>query len=172
MSGRLLLAIDMGNTNTVFAVYDGEDQLAQWRAATRADRTADEYAVWLGQLMEMEGVDKERIGAAVMASVVPEADFNLRSLCQRYYGCEPLEIGTSLDFGIELAVDRPQEVGADRIVNAVAAHARYPGALIVIDFGTATTFDVIAADGALLVDLADGSRRKVTAGEIYFGNGQ
>ena len=148
MSGGYLLAVDAGNTNTVFAVYDGDEQRGQWRAATRADRTADEYAVWLIQLLGLDDIDHKKIGAAIIASVVPETVFHLRTLCQRFYGCEPLIVGENTDVGAELAVDNPHEVGADRVVNAVAAHSRYPGALIVIDFGTATTFDVVDASGA------------------------
>ena len=148
MSGDLLLAIDAGNTNTVFAIYAGEDQRGQWRAATRADRTADEYAVWLIQLLGLDGIDHKQIGAAIIASVVPETVFHLRTLCQRYYGCTPLIVGENADIGAEVAVDNPHEVGADRVVNAVAAHGRYDGALIIIDFGTATTFDVVDASGA------------------------
>jgi type III pantothenate kinase len=145
---KLLLAIDAGNTNTVFAVYDGETQLGQWRAATRADRTADEYAVWLIQLLGLDGIDHKAIGETIISSVVPETVFNLRTLCQRFYNSEPLIIGENAEVGAELAVDNPHEVGADRVVNAVAAHNRYPGALIIIDFGTATTFDVVDGTGA------------------------
>lgn len=148
MTDKLLLAIDAGNTNTVFGIYRGKTPCGQWRAETRAGRTADEYAVWLNQLLDHDKIRPGDIGAAIIASVVPETVFNLRHLCQTYYGCEPLIIGQNVKIDIDIAVDNPHEVGADRIVNAVAAHSRYPGALIVIDFGTATTFDVIAADGA------------------------
>ncbi len=148
MTDKLLLAIDAGNTNTVFAVYDGDRQGGQWRAETRAGRTADEYAVWLNQLLGHDGIEPRRIGASIIASVVPETVFHLRSLCQDYYGCEALIVGENISIGVEVAVDNPHEVGADRVVNAVAAHSRYPGALIVIDFGTATTFDVIDSSGA------------------------
>jgi type III pantothenate kinase len=148
MSDRLLLAIDAGNTNIVFGIYQGETQRGQWRAETRTGRTADEYAVWLNQLLAHDGIEPSRINAAIIASVVPEAMFHLRGLCLKYYGCEPLIIGENVDIGVELAVDNPREVGADRVVNAVAAHSRYAGALIVIDFGTATTFDVIDSAGA------------------------
>ncbi len=148
MTAPLLLAIDAGNTNTVFAVYEGEVQRGQWRAATRADRTADEYVVWLTGLMTLAGIEPGDIGAAIVCSVVPETVYHLRTLCQRYYGCEPLIVGEGVDLGAEVDVDQPNEVGSDRVVNAVAAHNRYPGALIVIDFGTATTFDVIDAEGA------------------------
>ena len=148
MTTKLLLAIDAGNTNTVFAIYQGDEQRGQWRAETRAGRTADEYAVWLNQLLDHEAIDGRGIGAAIIASVVPETVFHLSGLCQDYYGCRPLIVGEGVHIGAELAVDNPDEVGADRVVNAVAAHSRYPGALIIIDFGTATTFDVVDASGA------------------------
>ena len=147
MSDRYLLAIDSGNTNTAFAVFQGETQRGEWRTATRADRTADEYAVWLSQLMGFEGLERADITASVICSVVPESVFNLRRLCQHYFGCEPLIVEPGSDVGIAIAVDQPHEVGADRIVNAVAAHSRYSGPLIIIDFGTATTFDVVDGDG-------------------------
>ena len=148
MADRILLAIDAGNTNTVFAIYQGDAQRGQWRAETRAGRTEDEYAVWLNQLLDHEAIDGRDIGAAIIASVVPETVFHLSGLCQDYYGYRPLIVGENVHIGAELAVDNPQEVGADRVVNAVAAHSRYPGALIIIDFGTATTFDVVDASGA------------------------
>ncbi len=144
----MLLAIDAGNTNIVFAVYDGETRKGLWRAGNDPHRTADEYAVWLMQLMDLEGVDAEAVDAGIVATVVPASLFNLRHLCQRYFGVSPLVIGDpGIDLGMALKVDNPSEVGADRIVNAVAAHSAYPGPLIVIDFGTATTFDVVDTAG-------------------------
>ncbi|UCH74648.1 MAG: type III pantothenate kinase [Rhodospirillales bacterium] len=144
----MLLAIDSGNTNVVFSVYDGDDPKGVWRCSNDARRTADEYMVWLTQLMEMEGVDRGRIDSAIIASVVPEALFHLVSLCHRYFGCEPMVVGEAgVDLGIEVLTDRPEQVGADRLVNAVAAHDRYHRPLIVVDFGTATTFDVVDDDG-------------------------
>ena len=143
----MLLAIDSGNTNTVFAVFDGERLVSQWRAATEADRTADEYAVWLGQLMGLESLTAADIDDAIVATVVPQTLFNLRLLCRRYFECEPIVVGEGVALGIEVRIDRPDEVGADRLVNAVAAHATYGEALIIVDFGTATTFDVVDADG-------------------------
>ena len=144
----MLIAIDSGNTNIVFAVYDGEVRKGLWRAGNDPHRTADEYAVWLMQLMDLEGVDAEAVDAGIVATVVPASLFNLRHLCQRYFGVSPLVIGDpGIDLGMALKVDNPSEVGADRIVNAVAAHSAYPGPLIVIDFGTATTFDVVDAAG-------------------------
>ena len=144
----MLLAIDSGNTNIVFAVYDGETRKGLWRAGNDPHRTADEYAVWLMQLMDLEGVDAEAVDAGIVATVVPASLFNLRHLCQRYFGVSPLVIGDpGIELGMALKVDNPSEVGADRIVNAVAAHSAYSGPLIVIDFGTATTFDVVDAAG-------------------------
>ena len=143
----MLLAIDSGNTNTVFAVYDGERLVSQWRAATDAERTADEYAVWLRQLMALESIEAGDIDGAIIATVVPQTLFNLRLLCRRFFACEPLVVGEGVELGIEVRIDRPDEVGADRLVNAVAARATYGEALIVVDFGTATTFDIVDADG-------------------------
>ncbi|MBS3961896.1 MAG: type III pantothenate kinase [Sandarakinorhabdus sp.] len=144
----MLLAIDVGNTNIVFAIVDGEDIRWRWRISTHSERTADEYAVWLNQLMEMEGADRAAIKAVIIASVVPQTLFNLRGLARRYVGVEPMVVGTAdVDYGMPINLPNPAEVGADRIVNAVAAHAIWPGDLIIIDFGTATTFDVVSAAG-------------------------
>ncbi|SDE09577.1 type III pantothenate kinase [Rhodospira trueperi] len=144
----MLLAIDCGNTNTVFAVYDGEDKRCEWRAASKSGRTADEMGVWLNQLMTMKGLEPSDITDTIIASVVPSAVYDLRLLCHRYFSAPPLVVGDpDVDLGLEILVDRPEEVGADRLVNTVAAHVTYPGALIVLDFGTATTFDVVDADG-------------------------
>jgi type III pantothenate kinase len=145
----MLLAIDAGNTNTVFAVHDGTDLRGRWRSVTNDVRTADEYGVWLIQLLALQGLGPKDITGCVIATVVPQALFNLRLLCRRYFGADALVIGDpDVKLGIEVRVDRPHAVGADRLVNAVAAHRQYGGALIVIDFGTATTFDIVGADGA------------------------
>ena len=147
----MILAIDSGNTNVVFAVQNGTDVQNQWRATTDAERTADEYMVWLSQLMALDGINPKEIDGAIIASVVPQALFNQRSLCRRYFNTTPLVVGDpGVDLGIEVKVDRPGEVGSDRLVNAVSAHSTYGEALIVVDFGTATTFDVIDEDGAYL----------------------
>ncbi len=147
----MLLAIDVGNTNIVFALFDGADKRGQWRSATDPRRTADEYAVWLGNLMAMRGFDPHAIQNAIIASVVPDATFNLRRLCEEHLRCQPMVVGeTGVDLGIRIAVDRPEEVGADRLVNAVAGYDRYGGPAILIDFGSATTFDVVGNDGAYL----------------------
>jgi len=144
----MLLAIDAGNTNIVFALYDGDHQRGVWRCATDCKRTADEYAVWLTQLMALKGVTPDDVTAAILASVVPGATFNLKRLCLDHFGCQPMEVGApGVTLGAASRINRPWEVGADRLVNAVAAAAYYTAPLIVIDFGTATTFDVVDPDG-------------------------
>jgi type III pantothenate kinase len=143
----MLLAIDAGNTNIVFAVFDGDHLRGEWRASTNVERTADELGVWLTQLLTIAGLTHTDIDAAIIASVVPAMVFNLKTLCRRYFRSEPLVVGDDgVDLGIGVLLDRPEEVGADRLVNAVAAHHDCKAPMIIIDFGTATTFDVV--DGA------------------------
>jgi type III pantothenate kinase len=145
----MLLAIEQGNTNTLFAVHDGKEWIAQWRSATHSTRTADEYAVWLSQLLAMAGLQLGVFDGCIISSVVPQSIFNLRNLSRRYLKVEPLVIGENVDLGIEVRIEKPSEAGADRLVNAIGAHVLYPGDLIIIDSGTATTFDVIASDGGM-----------------------
>lgn len=147
MESALLLAIEQGNTNTLFAIHDGADWIAQWRVATEASRTADEYAAWLYQLMAMRGLDFVAIDDCIISSVVPQSLFNLRKLSQRYFHKTPYVIGENAHLGIAVRIDKPKEAGADRLVNAVGGHIAYEGPLLIIDSGTATTFDVVAADG-------------------------
>ena len=147
MARKLLLAIDVGNTNTVFALYRERDALGQWRISTVRERTADEYAAALTQLMALKGYSHGDVGAAVISSVVPQALTPLKSMCREFFGCTARVVGDDLGVTIPVVVDNPREVGADRLVNAVAAHTRYHGPLIVVDFGTATTFDVIDEEG-------------------------
>jgi type III pantothenate kinase len=145
----MLLAIDAGNTNIVFALVEGGEIRARWRIATDARRTADEYAVWLHQLLELEGYGRDAVDAVIIATVVPRALHNLEVLASKYFRVEPLIAGQGdAAWPIELDVDEPQNVGADRALNVIAAHAKYPGDLIVIDFGTATTFDLVGSTGA------------------------
>lgn len=144
----MLLAIDAGNTNTVFALFDGETQLGTWRATTNVQRTADEYAVFLTTLMGQAGIDYTQVNEAIIGSVVPDVNFNLFKLCRLHFKCEPLLVGApGVETGIKVQIDRPEELGADRMINAVAGVSLYKTPLLIIDFGTATTFDVIDADG-------------------------
>ena len=145
----MLLAIDAGNTNVVVALVDGDEILHRWRIATDPRRTGDEYAVWLMQLLEIEGVERSAITQIIISTVVPRALHNLQVLADKYFKVPALVAGIApVDYGMEIDVDEPRSLGADRAVNAIAAHAKYPGDLIVVDFGTATTFDVVDQDGA------------------------
>ena len=145
----MLLAIDVGNTNTVFALHDARGFVAEWRCNTESVRTADQYFVWLTQLMTHAGLNPADIHDVVISNVAPATLFNLRVLCDRYFNTRPLVVGKSgCDLPVEVRVDNPVEVGADRLVNTVAAYRTYGPDLIVVDFGTATTFDVVDDDGA------------------------
>jgi type III pantothenate kinase len=145
----MLLAIDAGNTNVVFALVDGREIKTRWRIATDPRRTGDECAVWLHQLLELEGYSKADVTAAIIGTVVPRATHNLEVLASKYFGVEALIAGEGkAAWPIALDVDEPQNVGADRALNAIAVHDKCPGDVIVIDFGTATTFDIVDYNGA------------------------
>jgi type III pantothenate kinase len=144
----MLLVIDAGNTNVVFAIHDGTHWSGIWRIATEPQRTSDEYAVWLLALLAHSGLRREHVSRAVIGTVVPAALYHLRRLVRDWFDVEPLVARARLDWGFEIRVDQPDEVGADRLLNALAAHRTYGGPLIVVDFGTATTFDVVGPDGA------------------------
>jgi len=145
----MLLTIDAGNTNLVFALVEVGEIKTRWRIATDPRRTADEYAVWLHQLLELEGYAKSDVTGVIIGTVVPRALHNLKMLASKYFHVEPVVAGQGkAAWPIELDVEQPQSVGADRALNAIAAHAKHPGDLIVVDFGTATTFDVVDSAGA------------------------
>jgi len=145
----MLLAINSNNTNIKFALYDGEVRRGHWRIATDAKRTSDEYAVWISQLLALEDFGRADVTAAIVASVVPNTTQDLETLCRDFFKVEPLIFGRStMEHGVVAKVDRPEEVGADRLVNTLAAHRSYGGPCIVVDLGTATTFDVVDAEGA------------------------
>ena len=144
----MLLAINANNTNIKFALYDGDRPAGEWRIRTEPGRTADEYVAWLDHLMGLAGLAKGDVDASIIATVVPQALLHLRLLCREHFGSEPLVLGEpGVELGIGVLVDRPAEVGADRLANAVGGPLAYPGALIIVDFGTATTFDVVDAAG-------------------------
>lgn len=145
----MLLAIDIGNTNVVVALFEGRTIKARWRIATDPRRTGDEYAVWLMQLLSIRGISREAIQQIIVSTVVPRALHNIEVLCRNYFGVEPLIAGEgAAQYHIDVDVPEPRSLGADRAVNAIAAHAKYTGDLIVVDFGTATTLDVIDFNGA------------------------
>ncbi|MCF8495152.1 MAG: type III pantothenate kinase [Alphaproteobacteria bacterium] len=142
----MLLAVDTGNTNTVFAVYRQDTLLNSWRLRTVPGRSADEYAAFLNQVFDLAGIAWNEVGDIIISSVVPETNFHLSAFCSKYLGREPLFVTKDL-VDIALDITRPEDVGADRLVNAVAVQAYYTMPAIVIDFGTATTFDIIDAQG-------------------------
>ena len=144
----MLLTIDRGNTNTVFSIWDGTAFIATWRASTEWQRTADQYYVWLSSLMEFQKLDVE-ITDVIISSTVPRVVFNLRVLCDRYFNCRPYVVGKpDCLLPADPRVDEGTQIGPDRLVNTAGAYDRCGGNLIVVDFGTATTFDVVASDGA------------------------
>ncbi len=143
----MLLAVDVGNTNTVFAVYREREQLGQWRLSTDRERTAEEYAALLLQLMGLARIPREAVEAVVISCVVPQAVGPLRVMSRDFFGCRAHVVGEDLPYPIPLDVANPAEVGADRVVNAAGALERYTPPLVVIDFGTATTFDLVDGRG-------------------------
>jgi type III pantothenate kinase len=146
----MLLAIDCGNTNTVFSIWDGEEFIATWRTSTEWKRTADQYYVWLNTLMRLQNIDAD-ITDMIISSTVPRVVFNLRVLADRYFHTRPFVVGKpGCELPIDVRVDAGTQVGPDRLVNTVAGYDLYGGDLIVVDFGTATTFDVVADDGAYI----------------------
>ena len=145
----MLLAVDAGNTNVVFALLDGGEIKARWRIATDPRRTADEYAVWLSQLLSLEGYDRSAVTGVIVGTVVPRALHNLQVLASKYFKTDAVIAGQgSAEWGFALDVEEPGSLGADRALNMIAAHARHEGDLIVIDFGTATTFELVDYSGA------------------------
>lgn len=145
----MLLAIDAGNTNIVFALVKSGEIRARWRIATDPRRTADEYVVWLRQLLDLEGYSTLDVESVIIGTVVPRATHNLEVLAVKYFNVKPLIAGQGeASWPIALDVEEPQSVGADRALNAIAAHAKYEGDLVIVDFGTATTFDVVDSTGA------------------------
>jgi type III pantothenate kinase len=145
----MLLAVDAGNTNVVFALIEGGEIRARWRIATDPRRTADEYAVWLSQLLGLEGYTIASVNGVIIATVVPRALHNLQVLSAKYFKTDAVIAGKGdAGWGFQLDVEEPDQLGADRALNCIAGHARHQGDLIIIDFGTATTFDVVDYSGA------------------------
>lgn len=143
----MLLVVDVGNSNTVLGIYAGEELKHNWRVATSKYRTVDEYAMLINDLLSLASLRFADLTALIVSSVVPPMLDTIDELCRRYFKLTPYVVGPGMKTGMPIQYDNPREVGADRIVNAVAAYARYRCGMIVVDFGTATTFDVISADG-------------------------
>jgi type III pantothenate kinase len=146
----MLLAIDVGNTNSVFGVYENKKLLAHFRVETSPRRTADEYGLVVHNLLRHFKVEPKRVTAVLVSSVVPSQQFGLTSMCERFFALKPVFVGPGIKTGMHVLYDNPKEVGADRVVNAVAAFERHKSSLIVVDFGTATTFDAVSARGEYL----------------------
>jgi type III pantothenate kinase len=146
----MLLAIDVGNTATVLGVYEGRKLLDHWRLQTDAGRTSDEYGILVQQLLSHSKIDAGRIRALAVSSVVPPMQRSLEDMARRFFGCAPMFVGPGVRTGMPIVCDNPREVGADRVVNAVAAYEKVKGALIVVDFGTATTLDAVSPKGEYL----------------------
>lgn len=146
----MLLAIDVGNTQTVIGAYRGEELVGHWRISTDANKTGDELALYYQGFLGLKGLSFENFDAVIVSSVVPSATMALEHMTREYWEFEPLIVGHNLDAGIAVLVDNPREVGPDRLVNAVAAFRRYGGPSIVVDFGTATTLDVVSSRGEYL----------------------
>ena len=143
----MLLVIDVGNTNITFGVYAGKDIKSTFRMMSKLARTSDEYGINIYSMLKDNGVEHKDIDGVIIASVVPNVMYSLTSAVIKYLGCEPLIVGPGLKTGIKVATPNPKEIGADRIVDAVGAYEMYGGPVLVIDFGTATTYDLISADG-------------------------
>ena len=147
----MLLAIDVGNTNSVFAVYDGEQLCGQWRMRTDGSRTADEMAVFLLTSLDRQGISAGHIDGAIMASVVPDVNWAIKQMVRRHFSCDLMRVGHGeVIVPMEVQIDEPEELGADRLMNAYGAWLRHKKPMVIVDFGTATTFDVVSADGAYM----------------------
>lgn len=143
----MILVFDIGNTNMVLGVFDGEELIANWRISTERERTADEYGMLLINLFQYANLEMSKIEAVVVSSVVPPLMRNLERMSKRYFNLSPMVVGPGIKTGMPIKMDNPREVGADRIVNAVAAYSVYDGPLIIVDFGTATTFCAVNEKG-------------------------
>ena len=146
----MLLVIDVGNTNIKYGVYDGDNLLASFRVTSRLTRTADEYGSVLVNLLSTSGIDKKEIKGIIISSVIPALNYTICHMCEYFFSISPLMVGPGIKTGLNIKADNPKEVGADIIVNSVSAFRKYGGPIVVIDFGTATTFDVISEKGELL----------------------
>ncbi len=146
----MLLAIDVGNTNIKYGVYDGDKLLASFRVTSRLTRTADEYGSVLVNLLSTSGIDKREIKGIILSSVIPSLNYTICHMCEYFFSISPIMVGPGIKTGLNIKADNPKEVGADIIVNSVSAFKKYGGPVVVIDFGTATTFDVISEKGELL----------------------
>ena len=146
----MILAIDVGNTNIKYGVFDGEKLIASFRVSSRLSRTADEYGSVLVNLLTDSGVNKSQIDGIIISSVIPSLNYTICHMCEYFFGVSPIMVGPGVKTGLNIKADNPKEVGADIIVNSVSAFTKYGGPVITIDFGTATTFNVVSEKCELL----------------------
>lgn len=146
----MLLVIDVGNTNIVFGIFKGKKLMYDWRISTEKDRTSDEYGLLFEQILKYHGLNSGEISNVIISSVVPPLMHTLPAMCNKYFNKEPIVVGPGVKTGMDIRYDNPKEVGADRIVNGVAGYEKYGGPLIIVDFGTAITFDAISKEGDYL----------------------
>ena len=149
----MILAVDVGNTNINFGVYEGEKLLVMFKIMSKLSRTSDEFGIAICELLDLNGIDKSKIEGAIVASVVPNVMHSLTTAIERYVGYKPVIVGPGVKTGIRIATENPKEIGADRIVDAVAAYEKFGGPVLVIDFGTATTYDLVSEDGAFVAGI-------------------
>lgn len=148
MKAKLVLVVDVGNTNITFGVYRGKELDTTFRMMSKMEKTSDEYGITIAELLRINGVDKEELEGCIIASVVPGVMHALEGGIRRYLNTEPLIVGPGIKTGIKIITENPREIGPDRIVDAVAAYEKYGGPVLVLDFGTATTYDLVTEDGA------------------------
>lgn len=149
----MILVVDVGNTNINFGVYEGEKMLVMFKLTTKASRTSDEFGLSIRELLRLNSIDKDAITGVAIASVVPNVMHSLITAVERYVGRKPLIIGPGIKTGIKITTENPKEMGPDRIADAVAAYEKYGGPVLILDFGTATTYDLVTEDGCLCVGI-------------------
>ena len=149
----MLLVIDVGNTNINFGVYDGDKMLVMFKLTSKLSRTSDEFGLSIRELLDLNSINKDEIKGVAIASVVPNVMHSLLTAMERYIGCKPLIVGPGVKNGIKIATENPKEMGADRIADAVAAYEKYGGPVLILDYGTATTYDLVTEDGSLIVGI-------------------
>ena len=149
----MILVVDVGNTNINFGVYEGEKMLVMFKLMSKLSRTSDEFGVSIRELLSLNDIDYKKISGSIIASVVPNVMHSLTTAIERYLNCKPLIVGPGIKTGIKIKIENPKELGADRIVDSVAAFEKYGGPVLILDFGTATTYDLVTEDGSFVTGI-------------------
>ena len=149
----MILVVDVGNTNINFGVYEGEKMLVMFKLMSKLSRTSDEFGVSIRELLSLNDIDYKKISGSIIASVVPNVMHSLTTAIERYLNCKPLIVGPGIKTGIKIKIENPKELGADRIVDSVAAYEKYGGPVLILDFGTATTYDLVTEDGSFVTGI-------------------